>query len=78
MPTTPVGKIFKPRLREIAAEGAARELIAAALPDAEVEIRAVTDPDRGLLVRAKAETAVHKALRAELERLPLAVEITGT
>ena len=77
MPTTPVGKIFKPRLREIAAEGAARELIAAALPDAEVEIRAVTDPDRGLLVRAKAETAVHKALRAELERLPLAVEVTG-
>ena len=28
MPVTPVGKIFKPRLREIAAEYAARELLA--------------------------------------------------
>ena len=77
MPVTPVGKIFKPRLREIAAERAAREVIASALPDAEVvELRALTDPDRGLLLRARAPLALHQALRAELEKLPLAVAIT--
>jgi fatty-acyl-CoA synthase len=75
MPMTPVGKIFKPRLREIAAEGAARELIASALPSAKVEIRALTDLDRGLILRAKAAPAVHNALRVELERLPVAIEV---
>ena len=77
MPTTPVGKIFKPRLREIAAEHAVRDLIAAALPGAQVEICAVTDQDRGLLVHAKAPSAVCDALRAEIERLPVASEIAG-
>ena len=37
---TPVGKIFKPRLREIAAEEAAREALAAALPGAAFEVAA--------------------------------------
>jgi len=40
MPVTPVGKIFKPRLREIAAEEAARELLNAALPGVAFEGKA--------------------------------------
>jgi hypothetical protein len=40
-----------------------------------VEIRALTDPDRGLILRAKAPPAVHKALHVELERLPVAIEV---
>ena len=48
---TPVGKIFKPRLREIAAEEAARELLAAALPGIPFEVDA-SHTERGLVLRA--------------------------
>ena len=77
MPLTPVGKIFKPRLREIAAEQAARELIAAALPEVPVDILSETDVERGLIVRAKAPAEHCKSILAELGRLPLVSEVTA-
>jgi fatty-acyl-CoA synthase len=77
MPLTPVGKIFKPRLREIAAEQAASELIAAVLPGVPVEICAVTDAERGLVLKAKAPAAHCASVRAELGRLPLALDVTA-
>ena len=75
MPLTPVGKIFKPRLREIAAEQAARELIAAALPEVPVDILSETDAERGLIVKAKAPAEHCKSIQAELGRLPLVSEV---
>jgi fatty-acyl-CoA synthase len=75
MPLTPVGKIFKPRLREIAAEQAASELIAAALPGVAVDLRAVTDGKRGLVVKAKAPAQHTERVRAELGKLPLASDV---
>ena len=77
MPLTPVGKIFKPRLREIAAEQAARDLIAAAMPGVQVQIEAVTDLDRGLVVKATAPAGRCDSVRAELERLPLFSEVVA-
>jgi fatty-acyl-CoA synthase len=77
MPQTPVGKIFKPRLREIAAEQAAREVIAAALPDVDAEIRAETDVERGLVVTVKAPLAHRDRLEAELGKLPLTADIVA-
>jgi fatty-acyl-CoA synthase len=77
MPLTPVGKIFKPRLREIAAARAASELIAAALPGVPVDIGAATDLERGLVVKARAPAAHCQSVQAELERLPLASDVTA-
>ena len=53
MPVTPVGKIFKPKLREIAAGEAARELLAAEGLAQDVSVEAVTDPSRGLYLRVE-------------------------
>ena len=50
MPTTLVGKIFKPRLREIAAEEAARELLSDALSGVASEV-AASHTERGLVRR---------------------------
>jgi fatty-acyl-CoA synthase len=75
MPQTPVGKIFKPRLREIAAEQASRDVIAAALPGIDAEVRAETDVERGLVVTVKAPLAHRQKLEAELGKLPLTVDI---
>jgi fatty-acyl-CoA synthase len=74
MPMTPVGKIFKPRLRELAAEDAARELLASALPGVAVEI-AAGHADRGLMLRAKIPATAAEAARAELGKLPIGFEI---
>ena len=68
---------FKPRLREIAAEQAARELIAAALPGVAIEISAVTDAERGLGVKAKAPCAHCERVRTELDKLPLASDVVA-
>jgi hypothetical protein len=62
-------------LREIAAEQAARDVIAAGLPDVEAEVRAQTDVERGLVVTVKAPLAHRQKLEAELGKLPLTVDI---
>jgi fatty-acyl-CoA synthase len=76
MPVTPVGKIYKPRLRELAAEEAARELLAAALPGLAVEVSAA-HAERGLVLRASVPAAFAAAARAELGRLPVAFEVAA-
>jgi fatty-acyl-CoA synthase len=74
MPVTPVGKIFKPRLREIAAEEAARELLAAALPEVPFEVEA-SHTERGLVLRASVPAHALDAARTELGRLPVGFEV---
>jgi fatty-acyl-CoA synthase len=78
MPLTPVGKIFKPRLREIAAEHAARDAIAAAAPGIAPDVRADTEVERGLVVIVRAPRTHCEALRAELGRLPLTADVIAT
>ena len=76
MPMTPVGKIFKPRLREIAAEDAARELLAQALPGISVELQA-GHGERGLVLRAKIPAQAAETARSELGKLPIGFEIAS-
>ena len=71
---TPVGKIFKPRLREIAAEEAAREVLAAALPGVACEV-AASHKERGLTLRATVPAHAAEAARAELGKLPVGFEV---
>ena len=75
MPVTPVGKIFKPKLREIAACEAARELLAAEGLAKEVSVEAITDPSRGLYLRVSASP--DKAVTAErvLKKFPVKIEM---
>ena len=74
MPMTPVGKIYKPRLREIAAEQAAREALAAALPGESFAIEA-RHGDSGLIVTAHVPPTATEAARAALGRFPVRFEI---
>ena len=74
MPTTPVGKIYKPRLREIAAEEAAREALAAALGGAAFEVEAL-HRESGLVIMAKVRAADVEAARAELGKFPVRFEV---
>jgi fatty-acyl-CoA synthase len=74
MPVTPVGKIFKPRLRELAAEEAVREILAVAAPGAEV---VASHDRRGLRVQARVAAGQEAAARAELGKLPVAFEVTS-
>ena len=76
MPVTPVGKIFKPRLREIAAEYAARELLALVLPDVEIELQA-GHGESGLVLRAKVPASAVEAARAELGKLPIGFDVAA-
>ena len=76
MPTTPVGKIFKPRLREIAAEDAARELLAQALPGVAIKLKA-GHGESGLVLRAEVPPSAAEAARAELGRLPIGFEVVA-
>jgi fatty-acyl-CoA synthase len=75
MPVTPIGKIFKPKLREIAAHDAARELLATDGLAENVRVEAITCASRGLYLLITA--APHRAAAAKqmLERLPLRIEI---
>ena len=76
MPVTPIGKIFKPKLREIAAVAAARDLLhAEGFGDARVS--AATDPARGLIVTAAVAGNLERATRL-LQQLPVKVEVTST
>ena len=76
MPMTPVGKIFKPRLRELAAEAAAREALQAALGSAPFTVRATHEP-QGLYLRATAPAAWLDAARAELGKFPVGFEVSA-
>jgi fatty-acyl-CoA synthase len=72
MPMPPVGKIYKPRLRELAAEEAARELLVAAAPGAKV----VASHDHlGLRIDARVAAGQEAAARAELGKLPVAFDV---
>ena len=74
MPVTPVGKIFKPRLREIAAEEAVREALADILPGVAFELKARHE-DSGLVVVASVPPSAVEAARAALGRFPVRFEI---
>ncbi len=76
MPVTPVGKIFKPRLREIAAEAAAREALAAVVPGEAYEV-AARHADSGLVVTAKVPPAAADEAREALGRFPVRFEIVA-
>jgi len=76
MPVTPVGKIFKPRLREIAAEAAARDALAVALPGVACDVAAAHD-ERGLTLSLRVPASGIEAARAELGKLPVAFEIAA-
>ncbi len=77
MPVTPVGKIFKPRLREIAAEEAAREALADILPGVAFEVKARHD-DSGLVVVACVPPSAVEAARGALGKFPVRFEIVPT
>ena len=72
MPMTPVGKIYKPRLRELAAEEAAREMLVIAAPGAEV---VASHDHRGLRIEARVAAGQEAAARAELGKLPVAFKV---
>jgi fatty-acyl-CoA synthase len=77
MPVTPVGKIFKPKLREIAALEAARELLKAeGLTDA-VKVEAITDPSRGLYLQVSGRPDQAAMATRLLQRFPVRVEAMG-
>lgn len=73
MPVTPIGKIFKPKLREIASVAAAREILQAE-GFADADVAAATDPSRGLIVTAKIAGDAERARRL-LEQLPVRIAI---
>ena len=75
MPVTPIGKIFKPKLREIAAGEAARELLAAEGLANHIEIEAATDPSRGLHLCVAAAPGHAEKARQLLQRFPLKIEM---
>jgi fatty-acyl-CoA synthase len=80
IPLTPVGKIFKPRLREIAAEQAVRQMLSEHAGFEGFAVHAVTDVERGLLVQVMVgdNPGARASMRKLLEQLPLAIEITST
>ena len=75
MPVTPIGKIFKPKLREIAAGEAARELLAAEGLAQDVKVEAVTDPSRGLYLRVTAAPKHAATAKQLLQRFPVKIEV---
>ncbi|WGS17023.1 MULTISPECIES: AMP-binding protein [unclassified Bradyrhizobium] len=75
MPVTPVGKIFKPKLREIAAGEAARELLALEGLSKEVSVDAITDPSRGLVLSVTATPDKAETAERLLKKFPVKVEL---
>ena len=74
MPVTAVGKIFKPKLREIAAGEAARELLKAEGLSDDVSVQAITDPSRGLYLLLKAPSDYLAQAKNLLEKFPVRIE----
>ena len=77
MPVTAVGKIYKPRLREIAAEAAARDALGAALDGASFEVSAAHN-ERGLILKARVSSTSAEAARVELGKFPVGFELELT
>jgi len=77
MPVTPIGKIFKPKLRELAAQDAARLLLAAEGLSQAVRVDAVTDPARGLFLCVTADKAVAEKAQRLLQQFPVRIEIAA-
>ena len=77
IPLTPVGKVFKPRLREIAAEEAVRRIAPEVAGVRITALRADTSAERGLVVHVGVEgdEAAVTALAGKLRLLPVKVEI---
>ena len=75
MPVTPIGKIFKPKLREIAANEAARDLLAAEGLANDVSVEAITDPSRGLYLRIKGAADKAVAAKRLLQKFPIKIEV---
>jgi len=73
MPVTAVGKIFKPKLREIAARAAARELLKAEGLLDDVSVEAITDPSRGLYLQVEAPAGKAAEVKRLLQRFPIKV-----
>lgn len=74
MPVTSVGKIYKPRLREIAAEAAAREALAESLGGIAFEVTARHE-DGGLVIAACVPPSAVETCRAALGKFPVRFEI---
>jgi fatty-acyl-CoA synthase len=74
MPVTPVGKIFKPKLREIAAFEAARDLLKAEGLNDAVTVEAITDPSRGLFLQVSGPAEQVLIATQLLQRFPVKVE----
>ena len=74
MPVTPVGKIFKPKLREMAAVDAARELLKAEGLSNDVHVEAITDPSRGLYLLLTAPTDKAAIAMRLLQKFPVRIE----
>jgi fatty-acyl-CoA synthase len=75
MPVTAVGKIFKPKLREIAARAAARELLKTKGLLEDVSVEAVTDPSRGLYLHVEAPADKAAEVKRLLQTFPVKVEL---
>ena len=79
MPLTPIGKIFKPKLREIAADGAARELLQAEGLSDITTVTPITDPARGLVLQVTVKgdaTTVERTKRA-MERFQVRSDVVA-
>lgn len=77
MPVTPIGKIFRPKLREIAARAAACELLAAEGLSTGVEVEAATDPSSGLFLRVTTTPAKAEATKRILELFPIKISLSS-
>ena len=75
MPMTPIGKVFKPRLRELAAESAARDLLTAEGLSAVADVEALTVPELGLVLRVKVAAGSGETVKRQLEKFPVRIEI---
>jgi fatty-acyl-CoA synthase len=76
MPMTAVGKIFKPRLRQLAMERVVGELLRASGIDAAVSVR--DDRQLGAVVTVTlADDAGRAAATDSLARLPVTLEFAG-
>ena len=75
MPVTAVGKIFKPKLREIAARAAARELLKTERLLDDVSVEAITDPSRGLYLQVEAPADKAAEVKRLLQQFPVKVEL---
>jgi fatty-acyl-CoA synthase len=75
MPVTPIGKVFKPKLRELATQTAARDLLEAEGLSDMAQAEAFTDPDRGLVLQVKVARDAEERVRRLLGQFQIRVDI---